>query len=308
MPPAGDARPWANRTPRPGLAYGGLACASLGWASAFIVGKIALAEMTPLAVAAWRYALATALLLPFALRRGGLGAAGRALAPLAVMIAAGGVLYPWLFLLALERTSATNTALLIALNPAVTILLAPLVGERLDRRRLGGLALALAGAAAVITRGDPRGLVAAPNTGDLLALVAAACWASFNLASRPVVGRLAPSVVNCAVYGVGGLALALLGRGQEPLGQLAAASRAALGSIAVMAALSSVIAGQLFLVGVRAVGVGRAVIFVYLVPVLTAVLATALLGEPLTPWQAAGGAGVLAGVFLATRGAPRPRA
>src|SRR5512147_2078847 len=37
-------------------AYAGLTAASLGWASAYVAGKLALAEMTPLAVATWRCA------------------------------------------------------------------------------------------------------------------------------------------------------------------------------------------------------------------------------------------------------------
>jgi drug/metabolite transporter (DMT)-like permease len=69
-----------------------------------------------------------------------------------------------------------------------------------------------------------------------------------------------------------------------------------------MALLSSVVAGQLFLIGVRAAGVARAVVFVYLVPVLTALLAAMVLGESFSLAQAAGGTAVLAGLWLATSG------
>src|SRR5207245_1525416 len=162
-------------------------------------------------VAAWRYAVAAAILLPFALRQRPADGLGRAAGPLALMVVCGGVLYPWLFLLALSRTSATNTALLIALNPVLTLLFSPLVGEPLAR-----------------------------------------C------------GR--------------------------PCAQLAAAPPAAVAGVVVMAVLSSVIAAQFFLVGVRTVGVGRTVVFVYLVPVLTALLSTTLLGEHFLPAQAVGGA------------------
>ncbi len=168
------------------VAYAGLALSSLCWAVAFIAGKFALAEMTPLVVAAWRYSVAALVLLPFAVRaRERADVRGHALG-LVVLIACGGVLYPWLFLLALERTSATNTALLIALNPALTMLLSPLVGEPLDRRRIAGLALAFLGAIIVITEGTPAHLMALAREplrqGDVLAVGAAASWAAFNLA------------------------------------------------------------------------------------------------------------------------------
>jgi drug/metabolite transporter (DMT)-like permease len=218
------------------------------------------------------------------------------------MVVCGGVLYPWLFLVALSRTSATNTALLIALNPVLTLLFSPLVGERLDRRRLAGVLVALVGAATVITRGDPAHLAALSlGSGDLVALAAAATWATFNLTSRHVVGHLTPAFTNCVIYALGAVALYVLGSGDRPWAQLAAATPTAVAGVVVMAVLSSVIAGQFFLVGVRTVGVGRTVVFVYLVPVLTALLSTTLLGERFLPAQAVGGATVLAGVYWTTR-------
>src|SRR5438128_11522605 len=90
------------------LAYAGLSLSTVGWAAAFIAGKVALADMTPLAVAVWRYALASTVLLPFAMRQRPVRGIGRAAAPLALMVICGGVLYPWLFLLALAHTSATS--------------------------------------------------------------------------------------------------------------------------------------------------------------------------------------------------------
>jgi drug/metabolite transporter (DMT)-like permease len=68
-----------------------------------------------------------------------------------------------------------------------------------------------------------------------------------------------------------------------------------------MAVLSSVLAGQLFLVGVRVLGVSRTVVFIYLIPVITALMSTTLLGEPFTTAQAVGSAAVLGGVYWSTR-------
>ena len=305
----------AAPTPAPALhstnaevfAYSGLTAATLCWASAFIAGKVALAEMSPLAVGAWRYALAAVVLLPFATRvRVHWGSVP--IVPLLVLIVCGGLVYPWLFLVALDTTSATNASLLIALNPALTLLLSPLVGERVDGCRFGGLALALIGAATVITHGNPSQIIRLAtnplNNGDVLALLAAGCWACFNLASRRVVAVMPPSVINGLAFGAGSIALFALARGEQPLQQLWAASPAALESIAVMALLSSVLAGQFFLSGVRTVGVNRSVVFVYLVPVLTAAMSAALLGEAFHIAQAVGGAAVLSGVYITTR--PQP--
>jgi drug/metabolite transporter (DMT)-like permease len=292
-------------------AYLGLTVATVCWASAFVLGKVVLREMTPLVLATWRYVVASLVLLPFVLRSRASSLPGRApvssaLLPLGIMVVSGGVLYPWLFLAALARTSAANTSLLIALNPIVTLLLSPLVGERLVRTQVFGAALAFAGAVLVISRGDLGELLALRiDTGDLLALAAAACWATFNLTSRLVVDRLPASTVNLAVYAGGALALGLLGLGDDPVEQLRHATPSAIGAVVAMAILSSVVAGQFFLTGVRDAGVGRAVVFIYLVPVLTAVLSVLVLGEQLSAAQLSGGVAVLAGLVLATRSGAR---
>ena len=304
---ASTASPIATSSDAAARAYLGLTVATACWASAFILGKVVLREMTPLVLGTWRYVVATLVLLPFVLRGRDValpvhGERRAVLLPLGVMVAVGGILYPWLFLASLARTSAANTSLLIALNPVVTLLLSPFVGERLERRRVLGALLAFAGAILVISRGDLRDLLALRiDTGDVLALAAAGCWATFNLASRLVVDRVPASTVNVAVFSGGAVAMCLLGLGEDPLGQLAHATVPALLSLVAMALLSSVVAGQLFLVGVREAGVGRAVVFIYLVPVLTAVCSVPLLGEVLTPAQLAGGAAVLLGLLLTTR-------
>lgn len=284
------------------LAYVGLSFATVGWASGFIAGKLALTDMTPLPVAAWRYAVAAAVLLPFALRQWPARGARVFSAPFAFMILAGGIAYPWLFLRALSSTSATNTSLLIALNPVLTTLLTPIVGEKLERRRLAGILVAFVGAAVVVTRGD-LGLVTglSLHAGDLFALAGASMWAVFNLLSRKVVAHLTPAFTNCAIYVLGSVALFILGWGESPWTQVTSARPMALGGIVAMAIFSSVLAGQFFLVGIRQVGVTRTVVFVYFVPVLTAALSALLLGERLEAAQVIGGATVLAGVYLTTR-------
>ncbi len=291
----------------PVRAYLGLTVATVCWAAAFILGKVVLREMSPLVLGAWRYVVATALMLPLVLRGGAdiaatLGAARGAMTPIAVMVFFGGVLYPWFFLAALARTSAANTSLLIALNPVLTLLASPLVGERLPRTRLLGALLAFAGAILVISKGDLGELLALRvDAGDLYALAAAGCWATFNLTSRLVVDRVPASTVNLAVFAGGAVALFVLGAAEDPVAQLAAATGTALVALCAMALLSSVIAGQLFLLGVRDAGVGRAVVFIYLVPVLTALLSVLLLGEDLSAAQLFGGTAVLAGLLLTTR-------
>ncbi|MEO8600972.1 MAG: DMT family transporter [bacterium] len=292
----------------PRRAYLGLCAASLFWATAFIAGKVVLAELTPLTAAGTRHLAAALLLLPFAWRARRSADLRPVLLPLAVMIICGGVFYQWTFMAALQRTSATNASLLVALNPAFTVLLAPLVGEPLSRRGFAGVLMALAGAAVVITHGDLAvlaGLLLARG-GDLLAILAAALWATFNICARSVVGHLPHSMTNALCYGIGSVVMLTLALPEAPFAQIAHASPAALAALLSMVVLSSVLAGQFFLYGVHTVGVGRTVVFVYLVPVITALLSAAFLGEPLLASQVFGGTLVLAGVWITTRRPTEP--
>lgn len=293
------------------VAYMGLIGATVAWAAAFIAGKVVLRELAPLPTGALRHSMAALALLPFALRaRPKLASIRKVALPLTVMIVSSGFLYPWLFLEALAHTDATNCSLLVALNPLFTVLLSPLVGEQ-RHHAWGGVLAALAGAALVITRGDFENLSRMAHLsfahGDLMAIAAAMMWAAFNLASRSVVRVIPSSVTNVLVYGIGGIGLLLITHDQHPIASLFTLSFEALSSLILMAVLASVVAGQMFLHGVRVVGVNRTVVFIYLVPVLTAILSSLLLGERLGLAQIVGGVAVLAGVY-STTAAPRRRA
>ncbi len=283
------------------LAYLGLLIATLGWGGAFIAGKLALRDFTALSTSAWRFALAAAIVLPFALRHLRTASLAPVAGPLALMVACGGVLYPWLFMASLERTSATNTSLIIAIMPVLTYAMCPLIGERISRRRWLAMSIALVGAVVVITRGDPARLTALGtlNLGDLLALCAAAVWSVFNLASRRTVVGLPTPLINTFIYGVGGSVLFALALPERPVAQLAAASNVGLGGLLFLAIVPSVLSGHVYLHAMRVLGVSRTVPFVYCVPFVTATLASLILGEELNLYQAAGGAFIFSGLLLA---------
>ncbi len=289
------------RVPSRDLAYVGLLVAAVGWGAAFIAGKLALHDLTATSTAAWRFAVATVLLLPFAVPQFDVATLRAARGPLAIMVLCGGVLYPWLFMASLERTSATNTSLIIAIMPVLTCALCPLVGEPISRRHWFAVLLALAGAVVVVSRGEAAGLAGLQdvNDGDLLAFAAAVVWSVFNLASRRAVGRVPGSVINTLVCGIGAVALFGLALPERPLKQLFDASPVGLGGLLFLALVPSVLSGLAYLNAVRVLGVGRSVVFVYCVPFVTAGLAALVLGESLNWNQGAGGALIFSGLLVA---------
>jgi drug/metabolite transporter (DMT)-like permease len=99
----------------------------------------------------------------------------------------------------LARSTATNAALLIIVEPLSIMALSPLLlGERLRRREVAGGGLALLGAVLVVVNGAP-GLThaLAPHwRGDLLLVLAGLAYGAYTLIGRAVLARQSPLVVT----------------------------------------------------------------------------------------------------------------
>jgi drug/metabolite transporter (DMT)-like permease len=269
------------------------------WSGGFIAVRIGLLDTGPLTFLVVRYLIVLAVLVPFAIaRRPALPARWSAWVHLAVTALLIQVLYFALINVSLElRTSAAGVALIVSLQPILVALAAPRVtGERVGVARWAGLALGLAGAAAVIVaRGDIR---ASPL--GVLAAVAAACaiTAGTLYEQRFGTGRdlLTASLVQ---YGLAFLALLPLAYALEGL-RLHATPRFGL-AVAYLAVGNSLISITLLLAMVRRGEATRVSALFFLVPPLAGLLALALLRESMPPAAWVGMAVAAAGVLIATR-------
>jgi drug/metabolite transporter (DMT)-like permease len=205
----------------------------------------------------------------------------------------------------IARSTATNAALLITVEPISLILLSPwALGERLAPRERLGAALALLGAAVVVVNGIPGVTAAlAPHwRGDLLLLLAGVAYASYSLLGRGVLTRhpaiavtawsiawgVAAMLPLAALEWSAGVALQLTGR--SILGVLyLALIITALGYLAWNWALERVPAP-------------RAAIFLNIQPLVGALLGVYYLGEPLTVFTVVGGGLILTGLTLTVKG------
>jgi drug/metabolite transporter (DMT)-like permease len=95
----------------------------------------------------------------------------------------------------LDRSTATNAALLIIVEPISIVALSPLLlGERLSRRQTAGAVLAVCGAVVVVLNGVPAVTHAlAPHwRGDLLPVLAGLAYGAYTLIGRGVLGHHGP--------------------------------------------------------------------------------------------------------------------
>lgn len=290
------------------LVYAKLVLVTLFWGGTFIAGRIAAHALPVMTAATLRFAVAAALLLLVAWKlEGGLPRlSGKQIGATAALGLTGIFLYNLCFFGALGTMPAGRAALFIALNPIVTALAAAaLLRERLHAAKWLGIAVAFAGAAIVITRGDPWTAVhdirASLGTGELLMLCAISSWAAYTLIGRAALKGLSP-IAATTYAALWGLLFLALGAG----GDLASLDWSAIGwqvwaSLFYLGAFGTVLGFVWYYEGVKAIGASRTAVFNNLVPVFGVSLAALLLGEQVLASMVAGGVLVAAGVTLTNR-------
>jgi len=293
---------------RPGP-FAKLTLAAVFWGGAFVAGKIALRDVTPLATAFWRFAIGAAVLAWIWFRREGpasLPRTTRGWAGLLVLGLSGVFAYNWFFFKGLALTEAGAAALVITTNPALTALCsALLLGERLSATRVAGFALAASGAFVVLSGGHLERLLSlrlGAGAGYLGAAVL--CWVAYVLLGKVVLRETAPLTATAAAFALG---TPLLGLGAWAEGGLVAALGApwqAWVALLFMGVFASALAFLWFYEGVVALGAARASVFIYLVPGFALFFAHLLLGEAVTGPKILGATLVVSGVALTAR-APR---
>jgi drug/metabolite transporter (DMT)-like permease len=272
------------------------------WGIPYLFIKIAVGELTPASLVVLRAVIGTLLLLPLA-------AARKDLAPLVrrwswiliytfVEVAA-----PWYLLSDAERRiSSSLTGLLIAAVPSIGAVLAIVTGghDRLDSRRIGGLALGFLGVAALVgldVRADDLGAI------GQVGLVALGYAIGPMIIERKLAGLPSLGVV-AASLGVTALAYAPFGLAQLPA---TLPTTSVLFAVAVLGVVCTATAFVVFFALVAEVGAPRATVITYVNPAVALALGVALLGEPFTLGIAIGFVLIVVGSFLATRRASPPK-
>ena len=277
------------------------------WGVNFTVTKGAFARFPPLAFTGVRFALASLLLVPLVRRLEGHDPLPRpVLGRLVVLGVVGNTLYQLGFISGLDRTTASNSALILAAMPSIVALLAVTLGfEPLRPKVLGGVLVATVGVVLVVAaRG--AGFGGSTLAGDLLTLGAVICWAGYTLGLRVLPPGISPLRVTMVttVAGTPGLVLAGL---PEMLGMdWSAVGWQGWAALGYATFLSLLVAYVIWNRSVQVVGPSRTVIYMCLTPLVAVVTAAVFLGERPMPLQAVGAALIIGGVLL-TRGPAEPR-
>lgn len=208
-----------------------------------------------------------------------------------------------LFAEGLQRSTATNGALIMALSPLVSAVLAALVfRETLSFQRLLGVALGFGGVTAVVLSHPGAGLSRA-SSGDLMLVAGVVSFAAGGTLVQRLARCMNPLTISWAIYLVGTSMLvvhAFVGRPSLKLEALFPGWwQWAL--LLFSGVLATALSNLLWNRAIATVGVARTAVFLYWVPVFGVLFAAILLDEQLTAWHLAGFVAVVAGTILGTR-------
>ena len=272
---------------------------NLFWAGNYVFGKYVISEITPLWLTFSRWVLALFFLFPIAYYfeklewktikqdwlvltcMGGLGIIG----------------YNLLLYSALAYTTATNAALVSALNPGTIVLVSIFItGERISKLQAAGFFFSLAGVLIILTSGElTRLLQASYNRGDLLMLAAVLVWTAYSLLSRKL---QTPPITATAVSSALAVMMMIPFAASQGI-NLAAIKPLTLGGIIYIMLFPSVCSFVFWNLSVKAIGASKCGVFLNLIPVFTAMISV-ILGERITLAQLFGGLSVFLGVYLTT--------
>jgi drug/metabolite transporter (DMT)-like permease len=300
---AGTSRTSSERPTSLTLACG-LSAALLIWAVNYIAVTIALEHLDLLTLIAFRFEISGAVMLAIyfsqkkrvGIQRGHI----RILIALAFF---GVVVNQGLFTTGLAYTLPSHSALIVALDPILILALARAMGiESISVGKVAGMAIAFAGIALLEI---PNGRQ--PHTrvlwGDLITLGAAIGFSIYTVLAKRVTDdydAIALNTFNCVGAAIAFLPLAVR---QALVLDWKAVAWQGWAAASYVAVFSSVIAYVLFYWALRHMDPSRVAVINYLQPILVILAAAVFLSERPSGHLLLGTAVVLAGVYLAERGA-----
>ncbi len=272
------------------------------WGGTFVAGRMAGEVIHPITAATGRFIAATVVLLTFIYLKEKqfprltlsqwLG--------MAILGLTGVFSYNLFFFTGLQHVEAGRGAMIIAMNPVVTTLLAVIfLGERFNRIRTIGIFLSILGALIVISRGDVTMLFNGKiGYGEICILGAVGSWAAYTLIGRKLLQKISPLTAVSYSCLTGTILLLPLLFHFHLENELISFSWKGTGSILYLAIFGTALGFIWFYEGVQKLGAGRAVLFVNLVPVSGVTFGILILNEKLSLSLLTGGCLVLFGLML----------
>ncbi len=271
----------------------------LTWGANVVAVKAVLADLPPILFAFVRFSSAFLVLLAILRwREGSVGLPRGDILPMLLLGLAGFGLYQDLWATALGRTTASNSALITAATPVSTMLIAAAVGsDTISRAKVIGAAISLSGALAVVGATHGFGFTGA-SAGDLMTFAATICWACYVAFGAPVLRRHSPLRTATWAIGLGCLGMLPFALWQATTFDPGRIHINTIWLFLFCTLLAAAAANVVMFEAVKILGPTRTMLFQFLVPAFTVILAAMFLGEAIVVGQLLGGAIIILGIMV----------
>jgi drug/metabolite transporter (DMT)-like permease len=202
---------------------------------------------------------------------------------------------------ALKFTSAINSSILINFNvPFIAIFALLFLGEPLSKKTASGIFVSFIGAVIIVINGSLSGFQRI-NIGDILIVLTGIFWAAYSIAGKKTMEQRTPLSITSFTFLFGTIFLFPIAFLESKFSFVRNISHLGIASVLYLALLCSVFAYICWNRSMKCEKASNVAMFLYFVPVVTAIMAWFLLGEIITSFTIIGGALVIIGVYLAER-------
>ncbi len=250
------------------------ATAAIFWGANFNLAKPVVAEMGPYIAGASRYILAAAIMLMIVkFKREHIPA--RYFKTYFTLGIVGVFGFNLFFFLGMQSTSAVNGALIMALNPLLTAIIAFFIlREKPNSRQMWAFPIGIIGVAIVVLNSEATSNAALRiSAGDMYIFIANLSWALYNVLVKKMMPKDVSGIASTAgIMTIGAIALTLaaLVHGDA----FVVPSLHAGSALLVMSIGGGVLSYLFWNAGIAKLGTAKAAIFLNLVPVTSIVIAT----------------------------------
>lgn len=274
------------------------------WSGSWIAIKWGLTEIPPYSLAFFRFLVACPVIVAITYSSEGknsLKIKKNEVFTLAFLGLLGVTLVQSIQIFALKYTTAINSSILINFNvPFIAIFAMLFLRESITKKTALGILISFIGAVFIVINGSLSGFQKI-NIGDILIILTGIFWAAYSVAGKKIMEERTPLSVTSFSFLFGTLFLFPMSLFESKFSFIGDITKLGIGSILYLSLLCSVFAYICWNRSMNCEKASNVAMFLYFVPVVTAIMAWFLLGEIITIFTVIGGALVIFGVYMAER-------
>ena len=276
------------------------------WSGNFIVGKFAtLFEIPPLTLNTFRWISVWLILIPFTYKEiyNNLAYIKKNFFVISFMGVITISTFNSVVYFALNYTQVINAVLVLAIIPAVTIVLSSLMKiEKTNVFQIFGLILSIIGVGSIISNGDIQRVMSLSfNNGDLWMLVCVLSWALYSTLLKKNKLKLSQFSLIQIMVSVGVLFLIPQYFYEQSIGLEVNLNKAFFLILFYVVVFPALAAYYCWQKGVEIIGPNRATMFIQLMPLFSAVMAIMIFNEKFELYHFAGAAFIVSGIYLSNK-------